>query len=418
MEEDSGKLINSVWSRELDLPPSCVEFCPAHPSYFLVGTYNLQKDEVDAHTPEQDAGDDDNKDDAKSQAAKPKKAQSRNGSILVFQLQDDNNIVPIQTEPQPSALLDLHFNPIEGFWDICATVSSTATLAIFKLSPGPEDDKPLKHLNTMDISSLSGGDISASDGSEILFLSVCWHPSRADMLAVTTNTGHVYLVHLPAWDKGWKLLPEPATTHTLEAWTVNLSPYLGSTDSPEEVSFRTFSGGDDSKLRFGTVIWSPSDDHLTETISAVEARGHDAGVTAILPLFVLEDGSELLVTGSYDENIRLFSLAPYGRPKNLVEMGLGGGVWRLKLINLDKTPSPTYNWRARILASCMHAGSRVVDVLQTVDGEHHVRVLGRFEEHKSMNYGSDFHPQRKDSLTVVSTSFYDRLLCLWQLDIA
>ncbi|KAK4194393.1 hypothetical protein QBC40DRAFT_270155 [Triangularia verruculosa] len=413
MEEDPGKLINSIWSQELDLPPSCVEFCPAHPSYFLVGTYNLQKDDAEPQ-PEKETKEGD---DESSQPAKPKKTQSRNGSILVFQLQDNNNIVPVQTEPQPSALLDLHFNPNERFQDICATVSSTATLAIFRFSPGPGEDKPLKHLHTMDIEPMSGGEISASEGSEILFLSVCWHPSRYDMLAVTTNTGYVYLVHLPAWDRGWKLHAEPAITHTLEAWTVNLSSNLGATDSSDDVSFRIFSGGDDSKLRYGTVTWNPADDIPTETISAVEARGHDAGVTAILPLFVQEDGSEVLVTGSYDENIRLFSLAPYGRPKNLVEMGLGGGVWRLKLIDLDQTPNEKYRWRARILASCMHTGSRVVDVLQAADGEHHIQVLGRFEDHKSMNYGSDFYPARKDKLTVVSTSFYDRLLCLWQLEL-
>ncbi|KAK4179721.1 hypothetical protein QBC36DRAFT_63643 [Triangularia setosa] len=416
MEEDSGNLINSIWSQELDLPPSCVEFCPAHPSYFLVGTYNLEKDDVEVSLEKEAVNDDD--DDEKSQVVKPKKTQSRNGSILAFQLQDDNSIVLIQTEPQSSALLDLHFNSNEGFRDICATVSSTATLTVFRLSPGVGDNKPLKHLNTMDIASLSGGEISATEGSEILFLSLCWHPSRPDMLAITTNTGYVYLVHLSAWDKGWKLHTEPAITHTLEAWTVNLSPNLGVTDAPDDVSFRIFSGGDDSKLRFGTATWNPFDDLLTETISAVEARGHDAGVTAILPLFTQDDGSELLVTGSYDENVRLFSLAPYGRPKNLIEMGLGGGVWRLKLINLDKTPDDSYHWRAQILASCMHTGPRVVEVLQTADGEHHFRVLGRFEEHKSMNYGSDFHPKSKDKLTVVSTSFYDRLLCLWKLELS
>lgn len=67
-------------SVQLDLPPSCVEFCPAFPSYFLIGTYNLQKD--DAPAPESDDG---GGDDA-FQSATPAKTQSRNGSVIVFRL--------------------------------------------------------------------------------------------------------------------------------------------------------------------------------------------------------------------------------------------------------------------------------------------------------------------------------------------
>ncbi|KAK4228152.1 hypothetical protein QBC38DRAFT_475813 [Podospora fimiseda] len=411
--DDPNTLVQSVWSEELDLPPSCVEFCAAHPSYFLVGTYNLEKDKVEAEEAKEATAEDDNDDDA--QVVKKKKVQSRNGSIITFQLQG-KDIVHVQTEPQPSALLDLHFNPNEGYQDICATVSSTATLALFRFSPSNGDEKPLKHLNTMDISTLTNDEITAEEGSEILFLSFCWHPFRADMLALTTSTGHVYLVHLPTFEKYWKLHAEPVITHTLEAWTVSLYPTLNPPED-SEVAFRVFSGGDDSKLRFGTYNWNPIEDEITEAMPAVESRGHDAGVTAILPLFIQEDGSELLVTGSYDENIRLFSLAPYGRPKNLAESGLGGGVWRLKLITLDRTPTETHVWKATILASCMHTGARVVEVVGSKDGQYEFRVLTRFEEHKSMNYGSDFQPVWKDKLSIVSTSFYDRLLCLWECDL-
>jgi len=84
---DPNTLVKSTWSQELDLPPSCVEFCTAHPSYFLVGTYNLEKDRVETEvneTKDDDDGDDDGKDD---QAKRTKKVQSRNGSIITFQLQ-------------------------------------------------------------------------------------------------------------------------------------------------------------------------------------------------------------------------------------------------------------------------------------------------------------------------------------------
>jgi len=320
--------------------------------------------------------------------------------------------------PQPSALLDLRFSPHQGSRDVCAVVSSTATLALFRLSPDKE--QPLEHLNTMDIAAMSRGEITPAEGEEILFLSFGWHPSRVDLMAITTSTGHVYLVQLPTFGGPWELDSEPVITHTLETWCVAISPILpapGQSDGEGEtgeVPFRVYSGGDDSKLRVRTCIWNQG--LLEECPPALEARGHDAGVTAILPLFEPEHGHELVVTGSYDEHIRLFLVPPFGKLKLLAESGLGGGVWRLKLVELDTTPNPEYGWRARILASCMHAGARVVELLNTADGDYRFRVVGRFEEHQSMNYGSDFWPQWKGTMPVVSTSFYDKLLCLWELD--
>ena len=46
-EMDPSKFSNSIiptCSKILDLPPSCIEFVPGFPKYFIVGTYNLQKD--------------------------------------------------------------------------------------------------------------------------------------------------------------------------------------------------------------------------------------------------------------------------------------------------------------------------------------------------------------------------------------
>ncbi|KAL2024811.1 hypothetical protein VTK56DRAFT_5632 [Thermocarpiscus australiensis] len=412
--DGSSKLARSVWSQELDLPPSCVEFCPAFPSYFLVGTYCLQPenagsdiDAVNADTEEEEL-----------QNTQPRQPQSRNGSIILFRVVDEGRTIQyIQTEPQPSAILDLHFNTSDGYRDVCAAVSSTATLALFKVSPG--GDQALNHLSTMDITAMSQGVIKPLPGTEILFLSFCWHPSRPDIAAITTSTGHVYIVHLPALDRDWKLHSEPVISHTLEAWCVSISPTPAIPQQgvqPGEkgkVPLKVYSGGDDSKLCHRICDWDQGG--LTELSPQFERRGHNAGVTAILPLFEQGDGLELVVTGSYDEHIRLIAVPHAGVARNLAESSLGGGVWRLKLIDLSRSSGQgDYNWRARILASCMHAGVRVVELIETAGGEHQFRGLGRFEEHKSMNYGSDFQPGRTDKLLIVSTSFYDKLLCLWE----
>lgn len=77
-----GKLVQSLQSLELDLPPSCVEFCPAYPSYFLVGTYSLQ---ATSNNEVRENADDEERDENSTQQRQP---QSRNGSIVVFELSD------------------------------------------------------------------------------------------------------------------------------------------------------------------------------------------------------------------------------------------------------------------------------------------------------------------------------------------
>lgn len=340
--------------------------------------------------------------------------------------------VHVQTEMQPSALLDLRFNPVEGKRDLCAVVSSTATLALFRMTPGEGQEKPLKHIKTMDMTSMLRHADDSTAETEVLFTAFSWHPTRGDLVAITTTSGHVYLVDLgPDLEGEWQMHPEPVITHSLEAWCVVIHPPFGSATSSSEDTFELFSGGDDSALRYASCDRIPEEGNLSGTRVdyqllplGANTKSHGAGVVAILPLRVVEDGTnagiytKLYVTGSYDDNIRLFSSQNPRSP--LVESNLGGGVWRLKLIDMDQQdPSDGKAWRARILVSCMHAGVRVVELIKSVTGEWEFRVIGRFEEHKSMNYGSDFvHDVVADELTVVSTSFYDKLLCLWKLNMS
>jgi diphthamide biosynthesis protein 7 len=76
---DDAKLISSKVSLILDLPPSCIQFCPAHPGLFVVGTYNLEKNEEDIQENKQDSDDDE-------VVTTTKTPQSRNGSLLVYRV--------------------------------------------------------------------------------------------------------------------------------------------------------------------------------------------------------------------------------------------------------------------------------------------------------------------------------------------
>lgn len=89
----------------------------------------------------------------------------------------------------------------------------------------------------------------------------------------------------------------------------------------------------------------------------------------------------------------------------------------------------------------MHAGTRIVQLNRRRGGsgsgsgndddddEWEFAVLAKFEEHKSMNYGSDVQPligggggvsgakgeEGREERVIVSTSFYDRLMCVWRV---
>lgn len=82
----------------------------------------------------------------------------------------------------------------------------------------------------------------------------------------------------------------------------------------------------------------------------------------------------------------------------------------------------------------MHAGTRIVQLTHhqpptsTNEEGWDFTVLARFEEHKSMNYGSDARVLVSEGggdggegdgkrVVVVSTSFYDRLMCVWGVGI-
>jgi diphthamide biosynthesis protein 7 len=227
----------------------------------------------------------------------------------------------------------------------------------------------------------------------------------------------------------------------LEAWTLAFSPArLDGKTMPQAL----YSGGDDSKLRCLAFSSLASLSHPLEEITAGSPggsrgmRGHEAGVTAILPLPLgTEAGRDILLTGSYDDIVRVVTTYDYrsgqnSNPKVLVEKKLGGGVWRLKFMDRESEKVADGERCFRVLASCMHAGARILEVRGSKEGEWTIEVLARFEEHKSMNYGSDVQPlKRKDwrgnkngddergdedakERAIVSTSFYDRLLCVWK----
>ena len=147
-----------------------------------------------------------------------------------------------------------------------------------------------------------------------------------------------------------------------------------------------YSGADDSVLN--------TQDLETQQTLWKDRRTHGAGVTAIMA----RPDNFTLLTGSYDDNLRIIDL----RTRGVVgQINLGGGVWRLGKRGTDGRS---------VIASCMYVGSRLVDFGEDLRTP---SVVARFEEHESMNYACDIHPMDPD--IVVSCSFYDKRVCIWDI---
>lgn len=218
---------------------------------------------------------------------------------------------------------------------------------------------------------------------------------------------------------------------SIEAWFVALADYT-QPETGDSVAY-SFTGNDFGSLnvrQFRSLKDQDDDGSVEEDVLLEElqvsntddrARHHAAGITSILPLPIpMLQNAPVLLTGSYDEYLRVYHATARGEV--LAEEQLGGGVWRLQIIH---TYSNERGVSFLILASCMHAGTRIVRVSwkrgSSDDdlGEWDIQVLAQFTEHESMNYASGVWQTPADSseLVCVSSSFYDKRLCLWKVQV-
>jgi diphthine methyl ester acylhydrolase len=304
----------------------------------------------------------------------------------------------IHTHATDYAILDLHYSPHNP--DIFCSANSTNSISFYSLRIELTNRSLcfIRHLCTIE-----------TFPENSLVLSFQWHPIHANQLGVSLSTGKVILCQLDTdllkLNSETTMLQTRVLRHELEAWI------LGFTPSGTGI----FSGGDDGVLQFAELrtanLQSEEQTAADSNYALWKNRSlHGAGVTAILPL-----SESICITGSYDDHIRILSTPRTGRKTVLAELDLGGGVWRL-------VPIETWHssWEGdadlefHVLASCMHAGARILRISRSA-GAFRIEVLALFQEHESMNYGSSFQPVvRGKELVVISTSFYDRLVCLWK----
>jgi diphthine methyl ester acylhydrolase len=420
--------LNSSCSTVLDLPPCCVEFHTVHSFYAFVGTYFLERD---------DSPQDQEHGSVEATTEQPQSAQKRSGSIVVLDVSNSarslessagQTLQSLQSDPLRTVccfptdygILDLRFSPHNP--DIFCTGNSTNSISIFSTVIQSTTVAPEAQEVSIELLSFVE-DFPVGT----LVLALQWHPTDSQMIGVSLSDGQVVLCKL---SDNYGKTSSVATlssmhtvlTHDLEAWTLSFTiPSAG--DGPG-----LFSGGDDAALRFTPSSHIAVDNDNLNPVSWKDSRTHFAGVTAILSI-----SSDIILTGSYDDNIRILQISspPPFRPRVLAEENLGGGVWRLKLIPFNSQLLPqsdqgqsrkaTDEVDILVLASCMYAGVRILRITNPAGSSYDdwsIKVIASMEEHKSMNYGSDALLRSKeddDDIWILSTSFYDKLVCLTQI---
>lgn len=365
-----------------------------------------------------------------------------------------------QVVPLPYAVFDIEFHPIRKH--ILGVVGSDGSISVYSVSKDENTDgstvPQIQHFWS------TAGERPGVSALYFSWFPKDWFPLASipytDGFAVSLSNGTTRILLLEPEPRkshdiaqnrkgDWNFLCSeylPERRKGIEPWIVALARYTNPMH-PGGMESYLFTGDDMGTL--GTQSYAyPDDGHHSWELEEMwamcnyrdtndEGRHHPAGgVTSILPLPIshVVKHAPIILTGSYDEYIRVYHATSKGSV--LAEKRLGGGVWRLQVINVEIIPlrataagKPLSEKRYLILASCMHAGTRIVKVtwkrasLSDLEiGDWDIEVLAQFTEHKSMNYASGVWKGRNDAATgtelvCVSSSFYDKRLCLWKVQI-
>jgi diphthamide biosynthesis protein 7 len=142
--------------------------------------------------------------------------------------------------------------------------------------------------------------------------------------------------------------------------------------------------------------------------------------THLDPFETTNKSNLILFTGGYDDYFRVFS--PRGKPEVLAELRIGHGVYKLKFLQDLGTLSADQDIKLQVLASCTNAGVRILEITGKDGGrgEWSINILASMTQHQSLCYASDVMPvystEKNGRRVIISTSMYDKLLCVWTFD--
>lgn len=298
---------------------------------------------------------------------------SRAGSISLFNVDSEAARLDLFHRIDTAGIFDIKWNPVgECASPLLAQADADGYLRIHSLGCSSHEAK-----------GFSLREISDEKVSSSMCLFLDWNPS-ATSITVGLSDGSVSIVSLAEsqleTQESWK-------AHDFEVWTTSFDIH-----QPQLV----YSGSDDCKFSCWDLRDGPS------KLAFRNSKVHTMGVTCIAKN---PTDRNTVLTGSYDEYLRVWDLRSISKPVNETSTCLGGGVWRIKY-------HPFVS--GLVLAACMHNGFSIVKI----NGDK-TEVIETYSKHESLAYGADwhrdvsFHEGKRNSTLVATCSFYDQLLRIW-----
>ncbi|MCO5608425.1 hypothetical protein L7F22_062635 [Adiantum nelumboides] len=358
---------------KLDGHADAVEFCPTPPycNVLAAATYTLQEAPAE-HSP------------------------TRLGTLSLFTFPHFGDLELHQTHTlQTSGIFDIKWGPPSSSPapPLLAQAGADGSLALYNLQV----------LESFCLCELIKDSISSS-----MCLSLDWNPLSKEQICISHSDGGLSVIDI----RGSKVevSQHRAKAHSFEAWCAAYDTWRPGI---------LYSGGDDCHF----CCWDTRAG-LCQPVFR-EKKTHHMGVCSIQSS---PHETNVLVTGSYDEKLRIWDTRMLSQPRVEKILGLGGGVWRLKWSPFDKDV---------LVAACMHSGFVVVKMQ-----EDKLLVAMEYKKHESLAYGvdwfkgsskafvpqsqlSDIYSEKQEvfveqlespSLLVASCSFYDCSLHLWKPD--
>ncbi|XP_015581537.1 diphthine methyltransferase homolog isoform X2 [Ricinus communis] len=291
----------------------------------------------------------------------------RSGSISLLDVNGDGDDFKLFHRVDTAGIFDIKWNPVGGNMDkpMLAQADADGCLRIHELEKGF-----LREIN--------GEKISSS-----MCLCLDWNPASTS-ISVGFSDGSVSII---SFSESKLDIVQEWKAHDFELWAASFDMHQ---------SHLVYTGSDDCKFSCWDLRDSPSNKVF------LNSRVHKMGVCCIAKN---PSDPNSLLTGSYDEHLRIWDVRSMSKPVNETSVHLGGGVWRLKFH--PYVPG-------LVLAACMHNGFAIVKIKEE-KGE----VIETYSKHGSLAYGADwqrkeFSQEDKQKSTLVATcSFYDRLLKIW-----
>ncbi|XP_020573580.1 diphthine methyltransferase homolog [Phalaenopsis equestris] len=341
-----------IASSDLDGNADAVEFCtnPTFHHLLAAATYTLQEDEVQP---------------------------IRTGSISLFSA-TSSGLKLLDCVHAPG-IFDIKWNPSVGE---AGTISNSTAHHPLLAQATSDGFLTLYSLHPTDFSLL---EVCKEEVSSSMCLCVNWDSSGSST-SVGLSDGWVSTL---VFREDRLQITQSWAAHEFETWAVlpdSLQPQL------------LYTGSDDCSFS----CWDLRQNSSSSTVFR-NTKSHKMGVCCIAQC---PSDSNMLLTGSYDEFIRVWDVRCISRPFMENSLCLGGGVWRLKYHSLIK---------GLVLAACMHSGFAIVKI----DGEN-INILETYTKHDSLAYGADWQRAEcvkdggRSGLLVATCSFYDRLLRLWK----